>query len=84
MLGVFLAIDGGNDVQIKHMRRVAEVWYDQIRVGHLSRYDAWSALQSTVMKTLEYPLLALTLTEAECSTIMAPVLTGGTPKYWCE
>ena len=79
MLGVFLAIDGSNDVQIKHMRRVAEVWYDQIRVGHLSRYDAWSALQSTVMKTLEYPLLALTLTEAECSTIMAPVLTGGLP-----
>ena len=30
-----------------------------------------------VLKTLEYPILALTLTEAECSKIMAPVRTGG-------
>ena len=31
------------------------------------------------MKTIEYPLLALTLTEAECTHIMAPVLMGGLP-----
>ena len=31
------------------------------------------------MKTLEYPLLALTLSEAECGSIMAPVLSGGLP-----
>ena len=83
MLGVFLAIDGSNDVQIKQMRKVAEVWYEKVRVGHLSRYDAWLALQSTVMKTIEYPLLALTLTEAECTHIMAPLLTGGLPKIGC-
>ena len=27
MLGVFLAIDGNNKVQIQHMRKVAETWY---------------------------------------------------------
>ena len=80
MLGVFLAIDGSNDVQIKHMRGVAERWFEQVRVGHLSRYDAWLAFNSTVMKTLEYPLLALTLTEAECNAVMAPILSGGLPK----
>jgi hypothetical protein len=31
----------------------------------------------TVMKTLEYPLLALTLTERDCAHIMAPILMGG-------
>ena len=40
---------------------------------------AWAALNSTVLKTLEYPLLILTLTEAKCTTIMVPVLTGGSP-----
>ena len=29
MLGVFLAIDGNNDTQIAHMRKVAELWYEQ-------------------------------------------------------
>ena len=80
MLGVFLAIDGSNDVQIKHMRKIAEVWYEKVRVGHLSRYDAWLALNSTVMKTLQYPLLALTLDEDECNKIMSPILMGGLPK----
>jgi hypothetical protein len=80
MLGVFLAIDGNNKVQIKHMRRVAEEWYEKVRVGHLTRYDAYTALHTTVMKTLEYPLLALTLTEVECNGIMAPVLSGGLPQ----
>jgi hypothetical protein len=28
------------------------------------------------MKTLEYPLLALTLTERDCTHIMAPILMG--------
>jgi hypothetical protein len=31
------------------------------------------------MKTLEYPLLALTLTERDCAHIMAPILMGGLP-----
>ena len=62
------------------MRHVAEAWYEKVRVGHLSRTDAWLALHSTVLKTLEYPLLALTLSEVDCNKIMAPILTGGLPK----
>ena len=77
MLGVFLAIDGNNTTHIKHMRRIAEEWADKVRVGHLTRFDAWTAFNTTVMKTLEYPLLALTLTEEECNSIMAPVISGG-------
>jgi len=80
MLGVYLAMDGSNDVQVQQMREVAEKWNEKVRVGHLTRYDAWLALQSTVMKKLEYPLLALTLSENECTKIMAPILTGGLPK----
>ena len=80
MLGVFLAVDGNNKTQVEEMRKIADLWYEKVRVGHLTRYDAWMALNSTVMKTLEYPLLALTLTEEECKKIMAPILKGGLPK----
>ena len=80
MLGVYLAIDGSNNVQVKHMRKIAETWYDKVRTGHLTRGDAWTALTTTILKTLEYPLLASTLTQKECSYIMAPVLQGGLSK----
>jgi len=58
------------------MRNVADEWYEKVRVGHLTRFDAWAVFNSTNMKTLEYPLLALTLTESDCTNIMAPVLSG--------
>ena len=80
MLGVFLAMDGSNDVQIKQMGKVASSWHEKIRVGYLSRGDAWTALNTTVMKKLEYPLLALTLTKEECNKIMSPILQGGLPR----
>ena len=80
MLDVFLAIDGNNTAQIKYMQKVAEQWSKKVRVGHITRVDAWTAFTSTVMKTLEYPLLALTLSESECGAIMSPVLSEGLPK----
>ena len=33
MLGVFLAIDGSNDVQITQMHIIATLWYERVRVG---------------------------------------------------
>jgi hypothetical protein len=78
-LGVRLAPDGNNEDEVKHLRGVAEKWKDHIRTGHLQRHEAWYALTATVMKTIEYPLLALTLTERQCSHIMAQILMSGLP-----
>ena len=65
MLGVYLDIDGSNEVQITHMKKIAKQWYEKIRVGYLTRYDAWMALNTTVMKKIEYPLPALTLNKKD-------------------
>ena len=80
MLGVYLSADGTNTTQKKILRQVAEQWREKVRVGTLTKQDAWLALTSIVMKTLEYPLLATTLTQAECTHIMAPILEGGLTK----
>ena len=77
MLGVYLAADGNNRTQTMKLRGVAEEWRDKVRTGALTRKDAWIALTSTVMKSLEYPLLATTLTKEDCKYIMAPILEGG-------
>ena len=42
-------------------------------LGQLKQDLAWQASQTTIMKSVEYPLAALTLSEAECKKIMAPI-----------
>jgi hypothetical protein len=71
------APDGNNDVEVKYLQAVASSWGEDMRTGHLEHKEAWQALNTTVMRTLEYPLPALTLTEKECRHIMAPVLQRG-------
>ena len=80
MLGVFLAINGSNQVQIAEMKKSTALWYDKVRTGDITRYDAWLALRSTIMKKLKCPLLALTLTKEECNSIMSPILQGSLPR----
>jgi len=65
-LGVYLAPDGNNKTAIQELRKKSERWRDLVRTGHLSSKDAWIALNSTVIKTLEFPLPALTLKKKEC------------------
>lgn len=78
-LGVRLAPDGNNVDEIKHLQSIAETWKAHVHTGHLQHHEAWYALTATIMKTIEYPLLALTLTARECAYIMAPILMGGLP-----
>ena len=52
MLDVFLVIDGNNATRVKHMQRICEEWFEKARMGHLPRFDAWTAFNSTVMKTV--------------------------------
>ena len=80
MLGVWLAPDGNNKKQIEEMRKQSVEWGSKVKTGAICRQDAWRAMNMTIMKTLEYPLVALTLTEKECDYIMAPVLAGGLPR----
>ena len=79
-LGVILSPDGNNKEAVNELRLKSETWRDNIQAGHIERHEAWQAISTTIMKTLQYPLPALTLTEDECKHIMAPVLESGLPK----
>lgn len=79
-LGVFLAMDGNNKEQIIKLRQKTQEFADQIRTGFLNKWDAWYAINSTIMKTLEYPMLATTITEKEWDFIMRPIREAGLPK----
>ena len=79
MLGVNLSADGNNRSQVQRMTDAAIQWQEAVRVGRLNRSDAWIGLRTTILKTLEYPLAATTLTKQECKSIMAKVLDVSLP-----
>ena len=76
---MWLAPDGNNQQQVKELRQKAETWGDKIRTSHLPRSDTWKALNSIIMRTLNYPLLASTLTIEELNHIMSPILQSALP-----
>ena len=73
-LGVFLAPDGNNRDMLQYLTPKAQEWSEQMRVGQLGRDEIWRALQTTIMKTIEYPLLSTTFEESDLSALMKVVL----------
>ena len=79
-LGVYLAMDGNNLTEVKKLRGKAVEFAECIRTGFISRNEAWYALNSTIMKTFEYPMEAINLTKLQWDYIMAPVLMATLPR----
>ncbi len=50
-----------------------------MRTGKLSRQNTWTAISTTIWRTLSYPLSSLNLTRQQCDKIMAPILKYGLP-----
>ena len=79
-LGVYLAMDGNNKAECAALRKKANNYADCIRTGFLSRDDAVVALHLTIMKSLEYPLAAITMTKAQWDHVMSPLLQAALPR----
>ena len=78
-LGVFIAMDGNQEMQMQELILKVQRWADLVRSGRLTRTEAWFSLMHCMMKTLEYPLMATSLSHAQCKTIMQPLLDAGLP-----
>ena len=81
-LGVTLAPDGNNVDLVAALEDKANTWADLILSGHLQKEEAWRAMQSTIIRGLEYPLVATTLTEAKTEKIFSPIRQAVLPQ--CE
>ena len=75
-----MAPDGNHEEQLSIIKEKMRQYAEYIRVGHVNRYEAWTSLTMITLKSLEYMLPALTLSEAECTEIMKPVLRQFLPK----
>ena len=80
ILGVYLVPDENNQAIVEHLVGKSKAWWDLIRAGHLEREESWQALESTIIKIVEYTLAALTLSEKECTKIMNLILSAALSK----
>lgn len=71
---MYLAPDGNTRRQVQKMVDSAISWADGMRTGKISKEDAWLSFQSTIWKSLTYPLPAVNISKEACKRIMAPVL----------
>jgi hypothetical protein len=65
-LEVWIAPDGNVDMQFEKMLEKSILWADQMRTGVIRKDETWLALQSTIWRTLCYPLNATNLSETQC------------------
>ena len=76
---IFVAPDGNKLALIKNLKTAAINWGSNMRYGHSTHKEAWTALNTNISAKLKYPLPACTLTEKECKTIMRPALKAASP-----
>ena len=77
MLGVYLAPDGNEREQISQMRQKSELWGTYMQEGTLRDFEAWNALNTTILKSLEYPLVATSLCKKAIKHVLSPALCSG-------
>ena len=80
MVGVFLAPDGNQEAQWDALLKKAQIWAGQIRSSPLDPDAVWTAMTCTIIKGLEYPLAATTLTQLQLDKIMVPVTSTALPR----
>jgi hypothetical protein len=78
-LGVFIAMNGNQELQTQELWEKATAWAEKVRSGRFSPAKAWFSIQSCIMKSLEYPLMATSLSKAQCNRIMKPILAARLP-----
>jgi hypothetical protein len=73
-LGIYLAMDRNQLEEVKSLREKTSAFAKKIRTGMIQKDEAWQALHTTIMKTLEYPMPAINLSKQQWEYVMAPLL----------
>jgi hypothetical protein len=68
-LGVFLAPDGNFKEEKQRLTDEALEFGERVRTNKMSREEAWHAMKTTILKTLEYPMEATSFNKEEWELI---------------
>jgi hypothetical protein len=79
-LGVFLAPTGTLTGQLNKFNAKIQQWTEKLAAGRLSKSEMWTAVQSTILRTLAYPLPAINVTRPDWDKTLGPLLTTVLPR----
>eukprot|EP00957_Ditylum_brightwellii_P084921 6457431-Ditylum_brightwellii.AAC.1 len=66
--------NGDSTVQVEKLEEITKRWADRVQSGHIKSGNAWHYYQTTIQESLEYPLLATTISEKDCRRIELPAV----------
>ena len=79
-LGVWTSMDGNQQDNKQALLNKTRRWADQVRTGKLNKAAAFLSLNSTILRSLDYPLMTTSLSHKDCHDIMQPVFQTALPK----
>ena len=79
-LGVFIAMDGNEEAEIEHLKKLSEKFGHQLRTAKCEKNASMYTLQYSLMKTFEYPMVATQLDEGTWTAILRPTLQSALQK----
>jgi hypothetical protein len=68
-LGVRLAPNGGNQVELNYLKAEASRWANLLMSGHLGKQLSWQSLAATMRPKLQYPLAATTFSRKQANEL---------------
>jgi len=77
ILGVFLAPKSSGETQTKVLRDKVAAWVAKIRQSKMSPGTAWAAMATRIVKSIEWPLVACTLSEKQLRYVISPLIRWG-------
>lgn len=60
--------------EVNHLKSKVTEWCENLRTKGFSKKETWHSFQSSIMRTLQYPLLATCMIKKEINKIMSPLL----------
>jgi hypothetical protein len=73
-LGISIAMDGNNRDKKENLLDKTIEYADQLQSGAINKKDAWYSFTSSFMKTIEYPMEAVSFSEDDWDKILQPVM----------
>jgi len=79
-LGLWSRPDGLMIDEVNALKSKALKWADAVRTKCINPTKAWYSINHTIMKMIEYPLAATSISKKDMQDIMRPILQAALPK----
>jgi len=79
-LGIWSRPDGLMIDEVNALKSKALKWADAVQTKRINPTKAWYSINNTIMKTIEYPLAATSISKKDMQDIMRLILQAALPK----